>query len=48
MLTAIDPHGPGRVRDQAAALADLDAALDDVGGSVTLDLITTLVLARRV
>jgi SAM-dependent methyltransferase len=48
LMQTFSPFRRQCAQDQAAMLAGLDAALDDFGGSVTLDLITTLVLASRV
>ena len=48
LIQTFSPFRRRSAENQVAALAGLGAALDDFGGSVTLDLITTLVLARRV
>jgi SAM-dependent methyltransferase len=47
LVQTFSPFRRHGAADQAAALDGLADALDDFGGSVTLDLITTLVLARR-
>jgi SAM-dependent methyltransferase len=47
LMQTFSPFRRRSPQDQAAALDGIGKVLDDVGGTITLDLITTLVLARR-